>query len=557
MLKILSFLFFYFLLPPLILFNIVSNNAQAQGLAFPFKAEDLSAGVRLSTGDHGGGIQTQGKDIVARRYAGNDLWFWNTEDAPTVPSDESPIENRHRVIYGMPFYAMADGEVIGCWRNAPENPGPNQTHPERLAGRVIGGGNHLWIRHDDGTVALYAHAIPDTIPESLCPNEAVLTPRPPATCPAPSTSQPNNPDVDPCAYVPAGVPPTTPSGPNIRRPRVTRGQFIGKVGNSGQSSQPHLHAHLESGFTGTSRALGMTFERGLWSPRSGSSKNIADINDWRSFSGSALPDRDVLVWPPRSLGAEYSRHGFDGRVFQRMFDHLDNSGYMPEVLDCYGVGGRLFFNMVWRPSRGSWRAFAGVNESRYQRAIHDASSDNFTPVFVDSCSSSGGTRYVAIFRQNQGPSAARHRLSKAEHIAFMEEMKRIRMMPVSISVVSRGAQRDFTVLYRPNTSGRWRLRTKLRRDASGDQYQMAVDDAKEDGLKPVYVNAYLHNGRRHFAAIFAERPTGDWAARHDRNRDEYQAAWGSMIGNGFLTRSVTAFDGANQRHVFAGVWIKP
>jgi len=537
----------------ILLLYAVSLGVQAQSLAFPFKAEDLPAGVRLATGDHGGGIRTHAKDIVARRYVGNNKWYWNTAEGMKVPQG-TPLENKHRVIYGMPFYAMADGEVIGCWRNAPDNPGPNQTHPDRAAGRIIGGGNHLWIRHDDGKVALYAHAIPGTIPASICPNNDTLFPEPPATC---SGALRGNPDVHPCAFVPAGVPPTTPTGPNTSRPRVVKGQFLGNVGNSGQSSQPHLHFHLESGFGGTSRALPMVFEKGLWTPLSGGSSNTADINDWRSFSGNALPDRSVLVWPPRSLTPEYTRHGFQANALQRMIDHLGNSGFMPKLIDCYGIGGQLFFNMVWRPAQGNWRVYAGVNESKYQQAFNDASNDNYTPVFVDSCSSSGSTRYVAIFQHDKGSALARHKLSKKQHSDLQQEMTGIDWAPVSVSVVSKNGKREYTVLYSPNAYGQWQSKSHLRRDASGDRYQEAVEDAKAFGLKPIYVNAYMHDGAQHFSAIFAENPVGSWKARHDKTGKEFQTIFEESIDSGYYTNSVTAFDGSNRRHVFAGIWIKP
>ena len=33
-------------------------------------------------------------------------------------------KNESYVNYNKPFYAMRDGTVMGCWRNAPDNPRP-------------------------------------------------------------------------------------------------------------------------------------------------------------------------------------------------------------------------------------------------------------------------------------------------------------------------------------------------------------------------------------------------------------------------------------------------
>ncbi len=77
---------------------------------------------------------------------------------------------------------MADGNIVGCWRNAPENPKPDQLHEKLVTGtkvvngdtvkigRIPGGGNMLFVDNTDGKRVLYAHMIPGSIPAELCPN---------------------------------------------------------------------------------------------------------------------------------------------------------------------------------------------------------------------------------------------------------------------------------------------------------------------------------------------------------------------------------------------------
>lgn len=84
---------------------------------------------------------------------------------------------------------MRDGVVMGCWRNAPENPRPKLPskdsdkiplkdrawlHQKLRDGLIPGGGNELWIKHDDGSDALYAHAKTGSIPASPVPDNAML-----------------------------------------------------------------------------------------------------------------------------------------------------------------------------------------------------------------------------------------------------------------------------------------------------------------------------------------------------------------------------------------------
>jgi len=90
--------------------------------------------------------------------------------------------NSNYVIYKKPVYAMADGNIVGCWRNAPENPKPDQLHEKLVTGtkvvngdtvkigRIPGGGNMLFVDNTDGKRVLYAHMIPGSIPAELCPN---------------------------------------------------------------------------------------------------------------------------------------------------------------------------------------------------------------------------------------------------------------------------------------------------------------------------------------------------------------------------------------------------
>lgn len=55
-------------------------------------------------------------------------------------------------MYGLVFYAMADGEMIGAWRNAPDNLKPPDSHPandDTGPKDMAGGGNQLWVRPRD------------------------------------------------------------------------------------------------------------------------------------------------------------------------------------------------------------------------------------------------------------------------------------------------------------------------------------------------------------------------------------------------------------------------
>lgn len=108
--------------------------------------------------------------------------------------------------FGLPVLAMGGGEVVAAsdrWRDH----GARTTWPQLIAMMTIeaiarellgaGGllGNHVLVRHDDGTVAVYAHLRRGSV--AVRPGE-----------------------------------------------RVAAGDVLGEVGNTGNSSEPHLHVHL-------------------------------------------------------------------------------------------------------------------------------------------------------------------------------------------------------------------------------------------------------------------------------------------------------------------------
>jgi len=135
-------------------------------------------------------------------------------------------ENTHYRVWDKKIYAMADGAVVQAINDCPNNPEPigpkfngNKAHDDQLwatqqssfwgayesthggASAVhAGAGNHFYIQHGD-EIVLYAHMQKGTL------NNALLT---------------------------AGA-------------HVHAGDLLGKAGNSGNASEPHLHVHAVKG----------------------------------------------------------------------------------------------------------------------------------------------------------------------------------------------------------------------------------------------------------------------------------------------------------------------
>jgi murein DD-endopeptidase MepM/ murein hydrolase activator NlpD len=514
----LSFKFFFTIITGIFLTiglvqNAFSNPGSISFYSLPFKAEDLKPGERISTGDHRGGNQAEGEDFGVKRYLGNKKWS-------SLKNGTNGKKNTDYLIYGKPIYAIGDGTIVGCWRNAPENPQPGERHAQK--NKIPGGGNMLWVDHADGTRALYAHMIPGSIPSKLCSNDARLFPKAKS-----DTNHENN-------YVML---------PDSKKVKVKKGQLLGKVGNSGSSSGPHLHLHMQK----NGNAARMYFERGLYK-----SSNNADLDGWKSFAKKEIPDGQILIWPPRTIYNEYTRFGYKDEDFQRLFDHLVDSGYELEWIDGYSANNQGYLNFSWKPASGKkWKAYFGLTGSEYQKRF-DRNKD-LAPIFIDSYTIGNNIRYNLILKEVSGGYMARHGLTYKQHMKIMDEAKKRNLAPINISVASNGNSQQHTVLYRNQNYGAWNIKSQIK----ASEYQKIFDDFRKDGKTPVYINAYIHKNNAYFSAIFARNGGGSLKAKHGMSASALQTEWRNAVDNGFNTMILTSFDSASSsQHRYAGLWRK-
>jgi hypothetical protein len=489
--------------------------------------DDLEAGERLyhfkAKHSAAGHPQEWGYDILGVRYLSGTSWS-------TKRANTSGNANNTYIIYNKPVYAMDGGTVVACWRNAPENANGGATHAQVTNKRIGLGGNMVWVREDDGEMVLYAHAITGTIPAAICPNNGTLFASPYAS----------NDDQMPAASLVAAA----------NQVRVERGDFLFRAGNSGNSSEPHLHIHKISNVNGS--AVRFNFRRGLFSP---GNTSTANLNVWNSYAGGPIPQGPLMFWPPRRLTPEYARHGFQSQDYQRLFLHLLDSGFQLKWLDTYSVGSTTFMNFVWHPGTDEWRAAHLMNETDYKAYIKFDEDNHFDPVQIETSLEGGGNvRYsVTSIKNKPGGWRARHLLPASEHITVRDKARSDGLSPASISVVSIANIRFYTVLYNNNDIGDWRIEPEI----SEGGYQQVYNTQAAAGRRPIYLNAYMHNGNPFISAIFASKAGTNRVAKHGMSEPDYQAAYNQNRTGTRLTMTVTSFDNAQQQHRYAAVWGKP
>lgn len=327
----------------------VLSPAAAKAYELPLRGSDLAPGERYMTFTHKAGIQAQGRDIGVKYSLGGGKWTGRT-----VVGAELKVLTNWRV-YGKPVYAMAPGRVISCWRNAPDNT-PGSLHPSYEAGQISGGGNHLWIEHDDGVRTLYAHLQPGSVPASICPHNAVLM---------------NDKDDD---AVVGGA-------------RVEAGQMIGRVGNSGATKEgPHLHVHMQK----DGKALPMPFDHGMTTPFVDGTTTLE--GPWTRLAGKTLPEGNILIWPPRKAG-EYVFNGTKAEDYQGLVEHLADSGVMPTLITCTSNGAT--YDSKWTPSKGLWGTHHGMSPAVAAAKHADYTAKGYARTSSYTC----GGASVAVWRK--------------------------------------------------------------------------------------------------------------------------------------------------------------
>ncbi|MES2822786.1 MAG: M23 family metallopeptidase [Pseudomonadota bacterium] len=327
----------------------------AAALEFPLRSDDINLNYRYATGDHSsGGTQARGRDIGAVRHIGNNQW----SGLKTTGAD-STVNSNH-IIYGAKIRAMAAGTVVGCWRNSPENKAGSKLQ-NVLDGYIGRGGNHVWVLQDDGVYVLYAHAQPGTVPSSLCPHNGTLLSSP-------------------------SFNPWTADGVVSNGAKVHAGQVLGIVGNSGNSTGPHLHVHMEK----DGLPVSMKFAHGSTTPFNNNTAPVA--GPWTMFAGNTLPNGPALVWAPHSVGY-WTINNIQDEHFQMWFNHMADSGVMLDTLPCTSSG--QIYNSTWVPAQGSWYAHFGMNASVFADKSDHYAYQGYTRTGWWYC----GSVYTGIWRK--------------------------------------------------------------------------------------------------------------------------------------------------------------
>jgi Polyglycine hydrolase-like, structural repeat/Peptidase family M23 len=476
---------------------------------FPAKPSDLRVGEYWSGMSATHGAAGDGGQLFA--YDLGVVWFDQAANQWTglLPGKDGS-KNEHFRIWGKPVYAMANGTVVEFRNDIPTNPSP----PADLSPPHPVEGNHFYIQHG-AELCLYAHFQPGSLNSNLLQVGAF----------------------------------------------VSKGQFLGLAGNSGNSTAPHLHLHSLKGiapWSGPLRplpfrnthmiefaSLNPPSPDGLWTK--------AEDQGVPSVWSAIYPSASKPQWYPPGWG-EIARHGIPEGEYQTEFDKIMNSGYRPVWVDGYDVGGKTFFNVIFRPNDGTaWVARHGLDGAGYQTEFDKWTQQGFRLLHIEIYLSGGKVRYAPIFVKTVGgvPFIAYHGLNADQHQQQFDSLSAQGFRPVNITAVSPNGNRVYVGLYEKRDVGSFFVKSFN----TPQEYQTQFDQNIAAGRKLVYLGAYTHNGAPRISAIWHQKAAPNFVARHGLSSSQYQAEFDLRLSQGFLTRAVTGYAEGNS-HRFAAYWSK-
>lgn len=494
----------------------------SHALAFPFSKADFGDDEFVSGYSmHGGGSQVFAYDLGVETYK-DKAW------RGLLPNKDGSKNEDYR-IWGKPIRAMADGTVLHFESNIPNNWKPDgsdagmKKQKDELWGSFDfgGGGNHFYIRHGN-VVALYAHMQKGSLTSSLMKKGAT----------------------------------------------VKKGAVLGKAGNSGNSSGPHLHIHIKAyknddqPDSGAFRPL--LFNTGYVIGKEHYKTPKSNIN-WSKLNTQGIPGKKskacfvAMEHPyceyPTNWG-EVAKHGVSNANYQAEFDKIWTCGYYPVWVDGFDVNGKTYFNAIFRPSKNvAWVARHNMDGKKYQTEFDKWVKAGYRLININSYLLSGKLRYAAVWKKDSSIKwMAYHGQPLAWHEANFEKHHKAGWVPANVSCVHIGSKTYVSALWEKKKTGGFYLRPDMTLQGFKDAFMDYTDKKK---FKLVYLDAYVKGGKPRLSGIWYKNAPdyNSWWEKHHLSGSQYQTEYSSMLSKGYLTRCVVGYEDGNKAH-YEGIWSK-
>jgi hypothetical protein len=487
-----------------------------------------------------------------------DMGIWGTDHGPNAiyspfvkgAATTNPPNSDYR-IWGKPVRAMAAGEVIEIVNDCPNNPTPlypedpnDATEMQQLldAQKPLWSpytngvaGNHVLVQHGD-EIALYAHLQKGSI-------DSNLRARTPGA---------------------AGSP-------------VSAGQILGRAGNSGNSTAPHLHIDSHQPNFGDHAAMPMVFTgawtidndsiggpgapattgdpAGFWVPLTGI--GIPAGNPGQGYTGDCfLLPSGTPQWP------EVVHYSVEENDYQSLWDAMDRKGMSPAWINTHTIEKGpfyfyTFFNVVFRPKLGrdepTCHGLDAAQFSTLRSKLVDQQGYHVKQIESYFSMRQGKQLFAAIFAKYGGlaprhPARTYHGKTYSEHASLASSWTQEGFVPTNMSVVSVNKTLSYTAL--------WEFSPHTSFDMEEHLNPLTMQDTFDRNHKAdrftTYLKGYFHQGVTRYSAVFSSG-TKDRKVRDDLRLNGFQTVLTQQRQDNHSLRSISGYQ-LDGDAAFAAIW---
>ncbi|HCT77925.1 MAG TPA: hypothetical protein DGG94_16480 [Micromonosporaceae bacterium] len=479
------------------------------GHSLPFDIADLRPGECISAvGDHwanGGapGPQIYAHDVGVIGWDDNaNAWSGLLPYAVGTPNEDLLLQDFRA--WNLPIRAVADGTVISALDGMDDNTVIGQ-FPDPTPSPV--GGNQVWLAHADGTRTYYTHLRKGTV--------AVA-----------------NGDT------------------------VTAGQIVGRLGNSGNTTGPHIHLEVRK-YVSTNPLRPWVLRDAWLIERAANTPWNPQSQLWVNGNGLGIPNKEMLIWPSKWAPVWYRPHipefieyDWPPHHWTKLLDRTHDSGYHAVAISPYQVDGKALFSAVFRPAgRVAQKVSFALTAAEFAAESAALRRDGYRMVSLAS-HVEGEVRYTAIWSRDAGPASTSYQgVGLDEHRKQLEALTANGFRPVNVSIVAPDGTPQVSAFYVKDDSRSFAAPYLL----TESDYLKAVQENARAGRQVTHVSAVTYAGRPHFSAVFQQSADGHF--KHGLTSAQLFTELDGQRGGSYLTQALAGYE-VDGRAAFTANWSK-
>jgi Peptidase family M23/Polyglycine hydrolase-like, structural repeat len=480
------------------------------GHKLPLDLNDLRPAECLSAiGDHwanGGapGPQIYAHDVGVLGWDDN-ANAWHAVLPAAVGKSNAQLTPQDFRAWDLPIRAVADGTVLDAADGMDDNTVIGQL-PNPTPSPV--GGNYVWLSHADGTRTYYTHMRKGSLTVAIGQT-------------------------------------------------VTAGQILGHLGNSGNTSGPHIHVEVRK-YISTNPLRPWVLREAWLVERAANTPWDPQSPLWVNADGLGIPNKEVLIWPS-SIPPKWYRPGYHEWLEYEWPPHHWNEllrraqmcGYEPVALSPYQVGADTRFCAVFRPAgRDEVRAGFCLSGAEFLAESESLRREGFRPVSLAS-HVDRDVRYTAIWSREAGPEWTMYQgIGVDEHQRQLETLTAQGLRPVNVSVVAPDDRPQVCAFYVQEKAGSFAAPSLL----TGTELERAVAEHAREGRQLTHLNAVGIAGEPRFSAVFLQTATdGDTRFKHGLTSAELFTELDNVRNTGYYTQALAGYE-LDGRAAFTASW---